>query len=97
MDILKKTLKMFLELLLCHVCTMHEDEALALDAYNENLTLGSLSCEEVPYVDDPSHLKFKIVKVNGEVSPVKRIKNNNNILKVTLMWFEESFFFIKHK
>ena len=53
---------------------MHEDEALALDAYDENITLGSLSCEEVPYVDDPSHLKFKIVKINGEVSPVKRIK-----------------------
>ena len=34
----------------------------------------TLSCEEVPYVDVPSHLKFKIVKVNGEVSPVKRIK-----------------------
>ena len=30
--------------------------------------------EEVPYVDDPSHLKFKIVKINGEVSLVKRIK-----------------------
>ena len=70
---------------------MHEDEALALDAHDENLTLGSLSCEEVPYVDVPSHLKFKIVKVNGEVSPVKRIKNNNNILKVTLMWLEEGF------
>ena len=48
MDILKKTLKMFLELLLCHVCTIHEDEALVLDAYDENITLESLSCEEVP-------------------------------------------------
>ena len=51
MDILKKTLKMFLELLLCHVCTMHEDEALALalDAYDENLTLGSLNKSLEPF------------------------------------------------
>ena len=49
MDILKKTLKMFLELLLCHVCTMHEGEAVALslDAYDEKLTFGALICEEV--------------------------------------------------
>ena len=51
MDMLKKTLKIFLELLLCHVYTMHEDVALALalalDAYDENLTLGALICEEV--------------------------------------------------